>query len=263
MESEIELQGRRITPAEMIWLRAWIPEHPPWSRKRLARELCQRWQWVDRLGRLKDFAARSLLLKLEARKWVKLPALRIYNRRTRRPAPTWESWEQPAAWEATLAEISPVRLEPMMPGSQAHMRWRFYLHRYHYLGLHVVGEYVGYLAMDGQSRDVACLLFGAAAWRCAPRDRKLGWSAQERPEQLERVVNNTRFLVMPWVQVKHLASCVLGQVARRIDGDWRQKYGHGVDWLETVVGKVKRKVHDGHCPEQGCEGVDNFGAAVV
>ena len=94
---------------------------------------------------------------------------------------------------------------------------------------------MGYLAKDAQGRDVACLLFGAAAWRCAPRDRRLGWSSPQRAEQLERVVNNTRFLVMPWVRVKYLASRVLGEAARRIDGDWRQKYGHGVDWLETFV----------------------------
>ena len=235
MEREIVLQGRRIEPAEMAWLGGWIQEHPEWSRKRLARELCQRWEWVDGRGRRKDFAARSLLLKLEGRGLVQLPALRLYNRRARRPAPTWAQWEEPARWEAALSEIAPVRVEPMLPGSEATRRWGFYLERYHYLGLRVVGENVGYLAVDRQGREVACLLFGAAAWRCAARDQKLGWSSQERQEQLERVVNNTRFLILPWVRVKHLASCVLGQAAGRIDRDWRQKYGHGVDWLETFV----------------------------
>jgi len=233
------LQGRRIDPAELAWLAGWIREHPPWSRKRLARELCQHWHWVDGCGRLKDFAARSLLLKLEARGLVQLPALRLYNRRTRRPPPTWAAWQEPPRWEAELAEIAPVRVEPVMPSSAASQRWGFYLERYHYLGLRVVGENMGYLAVDRQRRDVACLLFGAAAWRCAPRDRKLGWSSAERRQRLERVVNNTRFLVLPWVRVKHLASCVLGQTAGRIDQDWRQKYGHGVDWLETFVDRQR------------------------
>lgn len=219
----------------MAWLRGRIQEQPQWSRKRLAREVCQRWKWVDGRGRLKDFAARSLLLKLERRGLVQLPALRLYNRRARRPAPTWAQWEEPPGWEAALSEIAPVRVEPMPPGSEATKRWGFYLERYHYLGLRVVGENVGYLAVDRQGRDVACLLFGAAAWRCAARDQKLGWSSQERQGQLERVVNNTRFLILPWVRVKHLASCVLGLAARRIDRDWRQKYGHRVDWLETFV----------------------------
>jgi len=138
-----------------------------------------------------------------------------------------------------LTEIAPVRVEPVQPGSPEHHRWRFCLDRYHYLKFRVVGENLGYLAVDRQGRDVACLLFGAAAWRCAPRDRQLGWSATQREEQLQRVVNNTRFLVLPWVKVKHLASCVLGQVARRIDADWRRKYGHGVDWLETFVDRER------------------------
>lgn len=235
VDTEIELQGRRISALELSWVAGWIDGHPQWSRKRLARELCQRWQWVDGQGRLKDFAARSLLLKLEARGVVKLPPLRLYNRRPPRGAPTWESWEEPTAWEASLSEVSPIGLERVIPGTQADQRWRFYLHRYHYLGLAVVGENMGYLARDAQGREVACLLFGAAAWRCAPRDQALGWSSQERKEGLLRVVNNTRFLVLPWVRIKCLASCVLGQVARRIEADWQDKYGHGVDWMETFV----------------------------
>ena len=239
MDTEIELQGRRISATEMAWLRGWIEGHWQWSRKRLARELCQQWQWVDGQGRLKDFAARSLLLKLEARHWVKLPALRLYNRRPRRGVPTWESWEEPVRWEASLREVSPIGLERVIPGTDANQRWRFYLHRYHYLGLAVVGENMGYLARDAQGREVACLLFGAAAWRCAPRDQALGWSSPQRKEGLARVVNNTRFLLLPWVRVRHLASCVLGQVARRIERDWQDKYGHGLDWLETFVDRER------------------------
>jgi hypothetical protein len=239
VDTGIELQGRRISAAQMAWLGGWIEGHPQWSRKRLARELCQRWQWVDGRGRLKDFAARSLLLKLEARGVVKLPPLRLYNRRPPRGVPSWESWEEPVTWEGSLREISPIGVERVMPGSEADRRWRFYLHRYHYLGLAVVGENMGYVARDAQGREVACLLFGAAAWRCAPRDRALGWNGQERKEGLLRVVNNTRFLVLPWVRVKHLASCVLGQVARRIQRDWQDKYGHGLDWLETFVDRER------------------------
>lgn len=235
MAAEMVLQGRPINPAEMAWLAGWINEHPQWSRKRFARELCQRWEWVDGHGRLKDFAARSLLLKLEARGLIKLPPLRLYNQRKSRPPPAWESWQEPARWEVPLSQIAPVRVELMVAGSAASRRWGFYLERYHYLGLRVVGENIGYLAIDREGRDVACLLFGAAAWRCAARDRKFGWSSEQRQQGLERVVNNTRFLVLPWVGVKHLASHVLGQAARRIDKDWQQKYGHGIDWLETFV----------------------------
>jgi hypothetical protein len=146
-----------------------------------------------------------------------------------------EGWEEPSKWVASLSEIAPVRLEKVQAGRAEAKRWAFYLERYHYLGFRVVGENVGYLARDRDGRDLGCLLFGAAAWRCAPRDRRLGWTSAERSERLWSVVNNTRFLILPWVQVKNLASHLLGMVARRIDADWQQRYGHGVDWLETFV----------------------------
>ena len=239
MESEITVQGRRLGSGDVTWLQGWIDENPTWSRKQIARDLCRRWDWVDARGRLKDFAARSLLLKLESRGRVKLPALRTQFRRERPKVSEPEAWEEPSMRVASLGEIGPVLLEKVQAGSAAAKRWAFYLERYHYLGFRVVGENVGYLAHDKEGQDLGCLLFGAAAWRCAPRDRKLGWSSSDRQERLWSVVNNTRFLILPWVQVKHLASSVLGAVARRIDTDWRQSYGHGVDWLETFVDRQR------------------------
>ena len=210
MERETTLQGRRIEAGELAGLQSWIDENAGWSRKQIARELCRRWEWVDGRGRLKDFAARSLLLKLEVRGQVKLPALRIQFRRGR-PKVAWlEHWKEPSSWTASLAEIGPVRLEKIQAGSAAAKRWAYYLEHYHYLGFRVVGENVGYLACDRQERDVGCLLFGAAAWRCAPRDRRLGWSNQERQQRLWGVVNNTRFLILPKVPTDYDTSSVLG-----------------------------------------------------
>jgi hypothetical protein len=229
------VQGRWVGPEDLAWLEAWPERHPDGSRKRLARELCQRWQWVDGRGRLKDFAARSLLLKLEAQGQLRLPPLRAHQRRAPRGAPQWPDWRPPDPWQACLGALQPLRVEPVRAGSEAARRWAFYLHRYHYLGLRLVGENLGYLAADAVGRDLACLLFGAAAWRCAPRDRALGWSESERRQGLHRLANNTRFLVLPWVRVPHLASAVLGAAARRIDADWHAKYGHGLDVLESFV----------------------------
>ena len=233
------MQGRRMECGELAWLRGWIGQNPQWSRKQIARELCRRWDWVDGRGRLKDFAARSLLLKLEGRGQVKLPALRTQFRRVRPKVASLEPWEEPPTWTAALAEIAPVRLEKIQAGSPAAKRWAYYLDHYHYLGFRVVGENVGYLVCDRPERDVGGLLFGAAAWRCAPRDRRLGWNCQERPERLWRVVNHTRLLILPWVRVAHLASHRLGRVARQIDADWRRSYGPGVDWLETFVDRER------------------------
>jgi hypothetical protein len=235
VQCERLIQGRNLSSEEVIWLSQWIQEHRQWSRKRLARELCEVWQWRDERGRLKDFAARSLLLKLEAQGLIELPPLQVHKRRAPRSKPRLVDWERPAEWSAGLAEIRPVSVEPVSAGSPAARRWGFYLDQYHYLGLHVVGENLGYLAVDVHGRDVACLLFGAAAWRCAPRDEVLGWNEQTRRQGLRTLANNTRFLVLPWVRVPHLASQVLSQVARRIVADWNVKYGHGLEWLETFV----------------------------
>ena len=235
MESDLVVQGRRLGLVELDWLRQWIEDHPQWSRKRLARELCQRWGWRDERGKLKDFAARSFLLKLEARGQLCLPPLQVQKRRAPRPAPRWADWQQPEPWEGSLGQIRPVKLEPISAGSAAARRWAFYLDQYHYLKLRVVGENLGYLAVDALGRDVAAVLFGAPAWRCAARDEFLEWDDTQRRQQLYRLANNTRFLILPWVRVAHLASHVLGAVARRISADWQGKYGHGLDWLETFV----------------------------
>lgn len=235
MECERLIQGRRLVREEIAWLSQWTQEHGQWSRKRLARELCEVWQWRDERGRLKDFAARSLLLKLEAQGCIQLPPLQVHKRRVPRPKPRLADWQPPAEWSASLTQIRPVRVEPVRAGLPAARRWAFYLDQYHYLGLHVVGENIGYLVVDAQGRDVACLLFGAPAWRCAPRDQFLNWNDQTRRQRLHTLANNTRFLILPWVRVPHLASHVLGQVAQRIGADWRVKYGHGLEWLETFV----------------------------
>jgi len=220
---------------EIAWLRGWIEARPQWSRKRLARELCTVWEWRDERQRLKDFAARSFLLKLEAQGQITLPALRLYNRRAARAVRVPEGWQAPAPWSASFQELGRVTVELVQPGTPAAGQWAFYLAEYHYLGLHVVGENAGYLVRDAQGRDLACLLFGAPAWRCAPRDRELAWSEADRSRRLHEGTNNTRFLILPWVRVPHLASHLLGAVARRIDRDWRAKYGHGLRWLETFV----------------------------
>jgi hypothetical protein len=197
--------------------------HPQWSRKRLARELCLQWQWFDGRGRLKDFAARSLLLKLEAQGLIALPPLQESKRRVRRGVAALAHWQEPAALGAVLEQLQPLRIDAVKAGTADQRAWAFYLERYHYL------------VRDNRQRELACLLFGAAAWCCAARDRALGWGPKERQGRLSELANNTRFLILPWVRVPHLASHVLGRVARRIDKDWREKYGHGLRWLETFV----------------------------
>jgi hypothetical protein len=123
----------------------------------------------------------------------------------------------------------------VVAGRATAQRWAFYLDRYHYLGFRVVGENMGYLVSDIRGRELGCLLFGAPAWRCRVRDQYLKWNSADRISELSQVANNTRFLILPWVHVPHLASHVLGQAVRRINADWQAQYGHGLKWLETFV----------------------------
>ena len=147
-----------------------MEQRPEWSRKRLAKGLCEQWDWRDSHGRLKDFAARSLLLKLESSGQIKLPLLQENQRRPPRKAPILPLWQEPPARRVPLAEVQPLRVWVIKSGTVEWKRWAFYLEVYHYLGLRVVGENLGYLIGDNQGQDLACLLFGAAAWKCAASD---------------------------------------------------------------------------------------------
>lgn len=237
METDFVCQGQRVSGADLDWLRSTVATQPAWSRKRLARELCQRWQWRTAQGRLKDFAARSLLVKLEGRGLLSLPPLRM-NYRTR----PWELPPRPmaapdvcASRQAPLADLQPLRWLLPSPSSLEESRFQDHLRRHHYLGLRVVGENLKYLVQANDGTDVACLLFGAAAWKVTARDQFIGWTSPQRIQGLGQVANNTRFLIVPWVRVPGLASHVLGQVVRRLKDDWQLKYGHPVWLAETFV----------------------------
>lgn len=237
MESDFVCQGRSISTAELDWLRQAVAIHSDWSRKRLARELCQQWQWRTAQGRLKDFAARSLLLKLQTRGLVVLPPLRAQYQ-TRRWEPGPPPPQPPAVAigiEGPLDGLQPLRWSLLLAGSLEEGRMHEHLRRHHYLGLRVVGENLKYLVQTRDGQDVACLLFGAAAWQSAARDKFIGWTAAQRAQGLSQVVNNTRFLVLPWVKVPGLASHVLSRAVRRLSGDWQCKYGHPVWLVETFV----------------------------
>lgn len=235
MNWPITVQGRQVNEAEMLWLKSWIDEHGHWSRKKLAGELCTIWDWRDGRGRLKDLAARSFLLKIEQRGWISLPPLRESYSKPRAKIGLPTPLPEEVKLEAQFREVAPFSLEVVTAGSQAFRRWAYYLSQYHYLGLKVVGQNMAYLAKDRFGREVAALLFGAPAWRCAARDLYLKQMAPDRCTDLTRIANNTRFLILPGVVVPHLASHLLGAAARRISSDWHEKYGHGLEWLETFV----------------------------
>jgi hypothetical protein len=244
MEGAFVCQGRVVNPSDLEWLRQWITEHFQWSRFRLAQELCRLWSWQTLTGQLKDFAARSFLRKLHARGLVKLPPIRTAFRRNGWGRKWGESQAVPAAApvESALGELLPLTLEIPARGSEGQRRFGAYLAHYHYLGFErTVGENLQYLVWDAQGREVAALLFGAAAWRVAARDAWIGWTDAQRQKRIQQLTNNTRFLIFPWVRVPHLASHILGCVGRRIGSDWQSKYGHAVHALETFVDRARFK----------------------
>ena len=230
------MQGRRIEPAEFFELRELVASHPEWSRYRLSRELCVLWDWRTPTGQWKDMAARTLLGKLAERGWLELPARRWLSPNRHRLAPP-----PPRSWPTTpitgqLSEVSPLTITEVSAQADGRAEVRAALVQFHYLGYRTpVGENLQYVVRDGSQRLLAVLVFGAAAWKCAARDRWIGWSPDQRQAHLGWIANNQRFLILPSVDVRHLASHVLGGVARRIAVDWQTKYGHRVILLETFV----------------------------
>lgn len=238
MSESLSIQGRRLSTVQLQDLRQWVGENPHWSRWRLSRELATRWDWRNGAGVLKDMAARTLLVKLAQRGLISLPERRQVptNRMRCGAGPALELPEPSPPISDTLAQLGPLSLQEVSAEPIARAWVKEALARFHYLGFGgAVGENLQYVVRDGQSRPLACLVFGAAAWKCQDRDRFIGWSAAQRQEHLGLVANNTRFLILPWVRVPDLGSWVLGQVAHRIARDWPAKYGHPIVLLETFV----------------------------
>jgi Domain of unknown function (DUF4338) len=233
------LQGRTLLSDDLTMVRALIAQHPDWHRTALSRHLCQVWNWRNGAGRLKDMAARTLLLKLQARGLIELPPPQSRTARPCARAPGSFQPEllpaHPLPIEQALSALQPVHLE--LAGSlELRRRVGQLLADYHYRGFNgAVGENVQYLAQDARGRDLAVMVFGAAAWKVAVRDRFIGWSVQQRQRHLGAIVNQQRFLILPWVRVAHLASHLLALATRRLAADWQARYGHRVWLVETFV----------------------------
>jgi len=242
MTEVMVIQGREVTAADIELIRAMLAAHPARGRTPLSAELCRRWDWRNARGQLKDMACRTLLLKLERAGHIRLPPrIRPSSNglRNRRAS------DAPLACEpirCALRDLLPLSVGVVAPGSDDARLFLGLLAHEHYLGhRNTVGENMRYLVRDRHNRPVACVLFGAAAWKCADRDAFLGWDRVTRERNLQRLTNNTRFLIPAWVQVPHLASHVLGLIARRIRADWQAKYGHPVHALETFVDRSRFK----------------------
>lgn len=244
MSDVLVMQGRELRGEDIALIRTLLDENPDWGRSRLSVELCNRWSWHNAKGHRKDMAARTLLLKLERAGLIRLPPRRggpsAPNKNRNRAIPPVPTAAEPI--HDALRDLQPLAVSIVMPGSEDLQLFNGLLAHFHYLGhRNTVGENIRYLVRDRHGRPVACLLFGSAAWKCADRDAFIGWERAIRERNLQMVTNNTRFLVLPWVVVPHLASHVLGLIIRRIQVDWQAKYGHPVHALETFVDRSRFK----------------------
>jgi len=240
MALEKVIQGRCISATEVALITDWLAEHPSWNRTRLSRELCVLWNWRNGTGRLKDMACRTMLLKLEAMGQIVLPPRQTASVNGRRNRELKEIAHDQSSIQSDLGVLRPLKVEPVAEGSAEAGLFKFLLHRYHYLGhRNCVGENLKYLVVDRNGRPLACLLFGSAAWKAHARDGSIGWNPEQRRRNLALLTNNTRFLILPWVDVRCLASHLLSRVCGRLSGDWRAKYGHGIDLVETFVDRSR------------------------
>jgi hypothetical protein len=232
---DFQYRGRKISEPDILYIRELIASHPQASRRALSRKLCEAWQWKQSNGALCDMVCRGLLLLLDRAGEIRLPAVSYVRHnplaKRARPAPLLLD-RTPI--EARLGDLSPVEFQHVRRSGEEPL-FNSLLEEHHYLGYEQpVGEHLKYLVWAG-SRPIACLAWSSAPRHIGARDRYIGWSAEARRRNLRLLAYNTRFLILPWVRVEHLASHVLGRMAARISRDWQRVYGHPVYFLETFV----------------------------
>jgi hypothetical protein len=235
MEPLLTFRGRAVTSADVDAIQTLIASQPGASRRTLSQELCRAWDWRQENGALRDQVCRSLMLALDRAGHVTLPPVRFRppNPLARRAAPVpWTVDETPL--EMSLAALGPLEVR-QVHRTPDEPQWNGLVQTHHYLGYtQPVGEQLKYLVLTGE-RPVACVSFSSAPRHLGPRDRYLGWNAEQRRRNVRFVAYHSRYLILPWVRVPHLASHLLGRLTRRLAHDWEQAYGHPVYFVETFV----------------------------
>jgi len=239
MGTELKYRGRTVTGADIEFIRRLIADNPRLSRRALSSRLCEAWDWRQTNGALCSMVCRGLMLQLHREGRIELPPVRwvnpnplaCRNPERKRPAPVLVD-ETPL--EGTLAGIRPLAFEQVRRTVEERL-FNSLLERYHYLGYtQPVGEHLKYVVY-AQGRPIACLGWSSAPRHLGPRDRFIGWPAEARRENIRYLAYNTRFLILPFVKVPHLASHILAGMTRRLPEDWEHHYGHSIYYLETFI----------------------------
>src|SRR5215813_10448405 len=231
----LRYRGREIHPEDILHIRALIEQHPGESRRKLSTRLCEAWDWRQGNGALRDMVCRGLLLMLERAGEIALPPVtyKRHNPLAQRARPEPVLLDQTPI-EAKLKDLGPIELEQARCTADEPL-FNSLMEQHHYLGYEQpVGEHLRYLVW-AQGRPLACLAWSSAPRHLGSRDRYIGWSAEARRRNIGFIAYNTRFLILPWVAVPHLASHVLSRIARQLSQDWEGLYQHPIYFLETFV----------------------------
>ena len=227
--------GREFTDAELKRIQ-YLAAEPKMTRQALSQQICKEFKWHKFDGGLKDMSCRVALLRMQKDHLVQLPLPTCKSGNSNRMIVKTTKTESQILLSTPVNELRNVRLELVSNKSDSKL-WNEYIDRYHYLGYKTLpGAQLRYFARSDEGL-LALFGFGAAAWKTAPRDNFIGWTPSVREDRLHLIVNNARFLILPWIQSKNLASKLLGIVSRRIANDWYNRYGYRPILLETFVEK--------------------------
>lgn len=241
MERRLRILKREISTTELTQIRELIESSGNRGRTYISKHLCQIWDWRLPNGQLKDIACRDLLRRLEKRGFIQLPPpLRPARRKGYKNKPSLPKDFVATPLSQSLSDFSVIEIE-MVRGSVHERLYNGLINSYHYLGYHQgTGEQLKYI-IRGDGNILSAIGFGGAAFKSAARDAHIGWEKAAREHHLVNVVNNNRFLILPWIRVPHLASHILGRISRRIRLDWQDYYKRDIVLLETFVEKGRFK----------------------
>ena len=238
MQGPLSYRHRVITDADLVFIRRLIAENPQCSRRRLSEKLCRAWNWVQPNGALRDMVCRGLMLMLHRQGLIELPPVRQVGRSSLtggggRDKPAAVIIEQ-TPLSMSFAELGPLEVRQVRRTPEEAL-FNSLLQQHHYLGYsQPVGEHLKYLVFAA-GRPIACVAWSSAPRHLGSRDRFIGWGAQARLVNIRLLAYNTRFLILPWVRVAHLASHILGRMARMLSADWQRLYAHPIYFVETFI----------------------------
>ena len=239
MESHWKYRGRIVTLEEVQFIRALIAAQPATSRRTLSKKLCEAWEWRQANGALRDMVCRGLLLMLGRAGVIELPPVsyKRHNPLAQRTRPEPVLLDQTSI-QGPLEKLPPIQFQQVRRTPDEPL-FNSLMEDHHYLGYEQpVGEHLKYLVWAA-GRPIACLAWSSAPRHIGSRDRYIGWSREARRRNIRLIAYNTRFLILPWVRVPHLASHLLGGMATRVSADWERMYGHPIYFLETFVDRER------------------------